>query len=82
MRRAEFLQSRCLFLSWVLQRRVSCRDSTSCPWNSTEAEFPLEARVALVVLDYFNPTIVQQAFLPKLDIQHHKKRKRSMPTLN
>ncbi len=37
---------------WVLQRRASCRDSTSCPWISTEAEFFLVAWVILV-LSYF-----------------------------
>jgi hypothetical protein len=46
-----------------------------------EAKFPLDARVTLVVLDYLNHMIVQLAFLPKLEIQHNKKRKRSVPTL-
>ncbi len=38
-----------LIVTWVLQCRVSCRDSTSCPWISTEAEFLLEAWVTLVL---------------------------------
>ncbi len=29
--------------------RAFCRDSTSCPWISTEAEFILDARVTLVL---------------------------------
>jgi hypothetical protein len=37
----------------VLQRRVSTGDSTSCPWNSMEAEIPLDAWVTLVVYDYW-----------------------------
>jgi hypothetical protein len=36
----------------VLQCRVSRRDSTSWPWICLEAEFPLDARVTPVVLDY------------------------------
>ncbi len=38
-----------LILRWVLQRRASHRDSTSCPWISTEAEFLLDAWVTLVL---------------------------------
>jgi hypothetical protein len=43
------LQRRHLILRWVLQRRASRRDSTSCPWISTEAEFLLNAWVTLVL---------------------------------
>jgi hypothetical protein len=36
----------------VLQRRESCRDSTSRPWSFLEAEFPLDARVTPVDVSY------------------------------
>ncbi len=36
----------------VLQRRESCRDSTTRPWSFSEAEFPLDARVAPVEVSY------------------------------
>ena len=38
-----------LILRWVLQHKVSCRDSTSCPWISMEADFLLDAGVTLVL---------------------------------
>ncbi len=38
-----------LILSRVLQRRASHRDSTSCTWISTQAEFLLDAWVTLVL---------------------------------
>ncbi len=43
------LRWRHLIHRWVLQRRASCTDSTSCPWISTEAEFLLDAWVTLVL---------------------------------
>ncbi len=43
------LQWRHLILRWVLQHKASCRDSTSCPWISTEAEFLLDAWVTLAL---------------------------------
>ncbi len=43
------LRWRHLILRWVLQCRAYCRDSTSCPWISTEAEFFLDAWVTLVL---------------------------------
>jgi hypothetical protein len=36
----------------VLRRKVSCRDSTYWPWSFSEAEFPLDARVTPVVVNY------------------------------
>jgi hypothetical protein len=47
--RAENSGWRHLILSRVLWRRASCRDSTSCPWISTEVDFLLDAWVTLVL---------------------------------
>ncbi len=38
-----------LILRWVLQHKASRRDSTSCTWISTEAEFLLDSWVTLVL---------------------------------
>ncbi len=38
-----------LILIWLLQHKASCRDSTSCPWISTEAEFLLDLWITLVL---------------------------------
>ncbi len=43
------LQWHHLILRWVLQRSASHRDSTSCLWISTEAEFLLDTWVTLVL---------------------------------
>ncbi len=50
--RQNFLQWGHLILSPVLRCKVSCRDNTSWPWSFSEAEFPIDVRVTLVVLDY------------------------------
>jgi hypothetical protein len=61
----------------VLQHRESWRDSTCRLWSFEEAEFPGDAEVALVVVLY------NSALSPfsNLEMQHNKKRKRSVPIL-